>query len=957
MKLPEAHIGKRRTAGRCVIAYSAVFVLMAGVICLYFGLTGRSFVRGSDAYSQHLRALIYYSRWLRALFSNLFSGNFSVPAFSFSLGYGGDILTTLHHYGLGEPLCFLSVFVPEEGMIWFYSALSLLRMYLAGLSFLAFVLYRKRFAIGTEEAENKTPKGLFPALGALTYVFAAYPVMFGLQHPVFLSAFILFPLILLGIERVIRENRPAVFVLSVFLSGLSSFYFLYMMAILAVIWYLLRRLPLKEGFRMKDFLAEILRLLLYGGLGLSMAAVIFLPVVLSFLSDARNASHSAFHFLYPSAYYKGVLQAAVSSDYLGSAYGTLGFGALFIPALAMLALRAKRHSRLLLALLLMAVGFLLPVFGYFMNGFAYVVNRWLFAFCFGAGVLVSEMSEEFAKASLRDVLISLLLSVLYTGAAILLRFGATERFGYQLIFLGIFFVLAVFFAALKDRPFLKKAAPRAVPVFSAALLLLGAASLLVNDLVYFKQTGIRSIRDFVSEEGTTEDTAFWENDALLVQKSGEEGFFRFTTDDPERAYENSTVLYDRSSTQYYWSMSNPYVSRFMTDLCVSDPVNLADCYHGLDGRTDLLLLTGVRLSLAKEGTKQPYSYEQSGDADAFTGLSVYRTEQALPFAYTCQDTITEEAFLDLPPIERQQMLLHAAVTESGASGGNASPDLSAMAETTLDLSLSEIDDLALTVTETAQDRVSGVKVEAQKKNASLTLQLSDSADCETYLYVTGLRYEPGSRKGTEPTRLTVRVIFMAGETVVSGKTIVLRTAYDKWGKGQTDYLVNSCCHEETVDRVRIIFPETGTYSFDSISAVSLDPSGAVKQAALLREDPVEAVSLHDSMMPNVTDEVSFRITLREEKTVVTQIPYGKGWKVYADGEEAELRRLNVMFTGLTLGEGTHEIVFRYRTPGLTAGLILSLLSTAGFIFLLVFKKMREKKREENREENEASSVS
>ena len=946
MKHSKTHIGNRRTAGRCILAYTLAFMLMAGAVCLYFGLTGRSFVRGSDAYSQHLRAMIYYSKWLRALLSNLFSGRFALPEFSFSLGYGSDILTTLHHYGLGEPLCLLSVLVPEEGMIWFYSALSLLRMYLAGLSFLAFVLYRKRLALAETGAE-RTSEDLFPALGALTYVFAGYPVMFGLQHPVFLSAFILFPLLLLGIERVIAERRPVVFVLSVFLSAVSSFYYLYMMVILAVIWYLVRRLPFRDGMKLKTFLSEVLRLLLDGLLGLSMAAVIFLPVVLSFLSDARIASHSAFHFLYPAAYYRGVLQAAVSSDYLGSAYGTLGFGALIVPSLSMLLLRAKKHSRLLFLLLLMAAGFCLPFFGYFMNGFAYVVNRWLFAFCLGAGAVVSELSEEYGRASLRDVIISLVLSGLYVLAAILLRPGMGRRFSWQLIFLGAFAVLAVLFVILRDKGILKKASERAVPVFSALVLLLGAGSLLVNDLLYFKQTGIRPVRDFVNEEGTTEGTAFWENDALLVSRSKEEGFFRFATDDPDREYENSTVLYDNSSTQFYWSMSNAYVSRFMTDLCISDPVNLADCYHGLDDRTALMLLAGVRLSLKKEGQLHAWSYEKTGETDDFTGLSLHGTGLALPFVYAYEDTVTEEEFRFLPPIERQQLLLYAAVLSDGGTAERTPLDPAVFQkEETLGVSVSGTKNLSLTTEKEEKDRLTGVEAEALKSGASVTLALSGSKECETYLSVTGLRFTGKTSDGTEPTKLTLRVLFLAGEKLISEKTIVYRTVYDKWGKGQTDYLVNSCFHEENADAVRIIFPETGVYHFDSISALSLDPSLAGAQTEKLSEDPVEALSLHDEAMRNVTGEISFTVSLKEEKTLVTQIPYGKGWKAYVDGKETEIRRVNVMFTGLTLREGTHEVVFRYHTPGLAAGAFVSLAGITVFIFLLILTRKRGKKTED-----------
>ena len=167
--------GKAREAGKACLVFSVLFALMTAALLWYFHHSGRTFVWMSDAYRQHLRAMIYYSRWFRSLFENFFKGDFTIPAFSFSLGYGGDILTTFHHYGLGEPLCFLSVLVPEDGMVWFYTALIFVRMYLAGLAFIAFYLYRRgrsSFGVASYEREPVSPflrEPFFPARGQVNY--------------------------------------------------------------------------------------------------------------------------------------------------------------------------------------------------------------------------------------------------------------------------------------------------------------------------------------------------------------------------------------------------------------------------------------------------------------------------------------------------------------------------------------------------------------------------------------------------------------------------------------------------------------------------------------------------------------------------------------------------------------------------------------------------------------------
>ncbi|RME44177.1 MAG: hypothetical protein D6795_18315 [Deltaproteobacteria bacterium] len=54
-------------------------------------------------------------------------------------------------------------------------------------------------------------------------------------------------------------------------------------------------------------------------------------------------------------------------------------------------------------------------------------------------------------------------------------------------------------------------------------------------------------------------------------------------------------------------------------------------------------------------------------------------------------------------------------------------------------------------------------------------------------------------------------------------------------------------------------------------------------------------------------------------------PWAPGWRVRVDGGARPLLRANVLFRGVRLEGGRHRIVFRYETPGLRLGGIVSLL--------------------------------
>ncbi|MTV81045.1 YfhO family protein [Lactobacillus sp. CRM56-3] len=61
-------------------------------------------------------------------------------------------------------------------------------------------------------------------------------------------------------------------------------------------------------------------------------------------------------------------------------------------------------------------------------------------------------------------------------------------------------------------------------------------------------------------------------------------------------------------------------------------------------------------------------------------------------------------------------------------------------------------------------------------------------------------------------------------------------------------------------------------------------------------------------------------------TLMTTIPYAKGWHVTVDGKTVQPKRVAGIFTALKLGRGTHTIRFSYWPPLLNLGILISVLS-------------------------------
>ncbi|NLL44436.1 MAG: YfhO family protein [Mollicutes bacterium] len=86
-----------------------------------------------------------------------------------------------------------------------------------------------------------------------------------------------------------------------------------------------------------------------------------------------------------------------------------------------------------------------------------------------------------------------------------------------------------------------------------------------------------------------------------------------------------------------------------------------------------------------------------------------------------------------------------------------------------------------------------------------------------------------------------------------------------------------------------------------------------------------------------------RIVATKEKNVLfTSIPYEKGWTIKVDGQKVDYYKVFDAFIGLDLSEGEHLIEFTFLPPGLKLGIIVSLVSLLIFgIYIWKEKQIRE----------------
>ena len=84
------------------------------------------------------------------------------------------------------------------------------------------------------------------------------------------------------------------------------------------------------------------------------------------------------------------------------------------------------------------------------------------------------------------------------------------------------------------------------------------------------------------------------------------------------------------------------------------------------------------------------------------------------------------------------------------------------------------------------------------------------------------------------------------------------------------------------------------------------------------------------------------IHAKKDGWFITSIPYDKHFKIYIDGKETEIQKVNTAFLGCKIESGNHEVKIIYHAPGTTTGKVLSLIGIAGFVLVLVQEKRKQK---------------
>lgn len=895
----------------CYGVYTLMFLLMCIVAFLPFFTEGKSFVWGAgveDGLSQHFSALAYYGEALREFFRNLLAGHPKLVMWDMSLGYGADILSTLNYYAIGDPLNLLYGFVSPKNTETMYDFMILLRMYLAGITFIIYARKMKKRSYGT-------------VIGALVYVFSGFCFRLGLRHPFFINPMIYFPLLCLGIEKIYQRERPYVFIFAVCVSAMSNYYFLYMLTIFAVIYAWIRFYKYTEENKMKNFFLTILKFGIYYTLGIAMAAVILLPSVIGFLGNGRYGNGVDWKSLivYPGKYYLLFIENFIGYGNTGSNTNAGYLPIVGIVVLFTLFSQRMKHKKYRAAFIASIIALILPIFGYAFNGFSYANNRWAFALSFIVALLTAEMYPRLFVMSKRQQIGIGAGIIIYTVFCIIVNASGEEILKNKGIMaacglIAVFYILLLIFQRLGY-----DTQKRIVRVSMAILLLISVG---VHGYYRFDPKEYAYTQEFM-DQGQAYRT-LKEDNIRMLSKANDPSVYRVHAEGYR--YKNYGLINHLNTISGYYSI---------TAKCVTDTIKgydtlgmqYADKYKGVDQRLGLLSLAGVKYITVAHNSQVAKDVSSMGDVPYGVeklrkkgNITLYKNKYALPFAYAYDSYMTEQQYEQLNGIGKEQAMLaqiilnqHPADKEIQHNEQRNGPDIQT-------ISLPET-------------RISSPK---GKKYADITVPVEK--DKETYLYFKNLVYH-GKKNGDDKFILTGRKGtkgILVTQNDVQQK-IHIQSTFNPYYFGRKDYIVK-INHQtsKAKEKVRLNFLSPGEYEFDDISLITVPKKDVLARLKERKENSMKQIQYEGNHFRGVYHA-------KKDQILCVTIPYSKGWKATVNGNRTKIYKANGMFMGIIMKKGTQSVKLDYETPGLKIGAWISLVAWIGLgIYGLYFEKYRKK---------------
>ena len=527
-------------------------------------------------------------------------------SYSYNVGIGSNFLA-LYTYYLASPLHWLAFLVPQDFLIEFISYLAVVKVGLCGLT--AAYYLQKHYQT------RNVGVLFFSCFYALSGFTAAYS-----WNIMWLDCIILLPLIVYGLELLVKENKCTLYCVTLGLSIFTNFYISIMICIFLVLYFGVLLLTQKRSL-------DILRnFVIYSLLAAGMAAILLIPVACALM----ETDFGDMNFPAKAESYFSVLDMlarhgmCVDVEKGLTHWPNIYCGAAVFMMVPMYVLNQKisireRFSYLALAGF-MLLGFSTNVLNFIWHGMNYpdslparqsfIYILLILMMCYGAYHHMMEAEPKYILYGYLCAAVFLLFCEEFTDAKHFSPGVEWLSFG----FITVYAILLYLYRTREDYHI------RQILAVTAMVAVMAESG--INIFV----TGIPTVSRTSYLEGLTDYAALYETAKGTVTEEGQEPPF-FRIEKFTRKTKNDGTLVGYPTASVFSSTMNSHVM----DMYKKLGMLYSKVYYGYDGATFFTsALLNVQFMYGTAGKEEGPLYTHIADSG---NVSLYQSQYTLPFGY------------------------------------------------------------------------------------------------------------------------------------------------------------------------------------------------------------------------------------------------------------------------------------------------------------------------------------
>ncbi|SIS45811.1 YfhO family protein [Salimicrobium flavidum] len=838
-----------------LLSFSLLTAILAHAFFLYQWNEGQYLVGPDDGLSQ----MIPFKEMLYDQFTD---GEFF---YSYEFGLGGGTYSQLAYYFSLNIFFFFTVAVvfmletfavigEPDVLFWAQSTVffSITRM------FLVLIITTLVFRYLTGRLVPSFTGAVFYATAAKYFHHVTYWEFFG-------DAFLWLPLLVLGVEKIIRENKPGWLIVATALSFFDNFYFAYINGFFTGMYILLRWfIPIStmETTKMKQMKVYVPAV----GLGFGIGTIGFIPAVWGFLQNVRPPYNQEI------ALVEGTTNILYDSIYLI-------VPALFLLMLLLRPLYQNRGFRFFAIISLILIGLhFIPYAASFFNGFSAPQHRYEYLASFTIGGAIATGLPLLKSLKLRDVRrAGIGMGILY----ILFLLGDTSL---QIMSPWSILVLigtAVTYLFLGSSPL--NARRGILPLVIVAITV---QLVIMNTYQWDKLFRGGEVHESSKEYILSSDYIGTEQQQLIQKATASSPLARVSWMADGRY--NTPIIQGFQGTSAYSSILNGnLLNYYYHDLEIDMKRESVSRYSGFGDRANLHSLWLGNYVMYEKGEEDnaPYGFERMMDSENFV---IYENTNPLPYVQISDKIYSEESLENSHPISREDAMLKGLIVKGATTTSSDLPSHRNLADEV------SVESIGGSYAEGQLD------ITADEGGIDLILPEETMASDAEDIYVSF--YLLHNDKEAPLFSLEVNDFY----TTRKSRDSIYKTG------------VNDITIRVPKEKVISIRMREGSYTLEEIGVFAEDYQTL--------EEASQNAGNRGDVTRNGNRITIDSLEVQSDGYLAIPVPFEKGWSVKVDGEQRETAEVNYSMLGTSIESGDKKVEFTYHPPYFRSTLLVTSFS-------------------------------